>query len=66
MIYLFLVLFYILCVGFVIGTLIDNDNFSNTAKVLMAIFSPVVVPFLLGADLGMIILAKVEKETNRE
>ena len=66
MAYLFLALFYVLCVGFVVGSLIDNDNFSDTIKVLMAIFSPIVALFLLGAELGMIILTKVEKETNRE
>lgn len=67
MTHVFLVSFYILiCLGFVIGTLIDNDDFSNGIKVLMAIFSPVVAPLLLGAGLGMIMLAKVKKETNRE
>lgn len=67
MTHVFLVSFYILiCLGFVIGTLIDNDDFSNGIKVLMAIFSPVVAPLLLGAGLGMIMLTKVKKETNRE
>lgn len=63
----FLSVFYVLiCLGFVVGTLIDNDDIPNTVKVLMAIFSSIVAPLLLGLALGMIILAKVKKETNRE
>lgn len=62
----FLSVFYgLICVGYVIGFLIDNDDFSNGVKVLMAIFSPIIAPLLFGAALGMIILTKVKKETNR-
>ena len=64
-----LVLFYglsLICVGYVLGFLIDNDEFPNAVKVLMVIFSPIIAPLLFGAALGMIILAKVKKETNRE
>ena len=64
-----LVLFYglsLIYVGYVLGFLIDNDEFPNVVKVLMVIFSPIIAPLLFGATLGMIILAKVKKETNRE
>lgn len=63
----FLSVFYVLiCGGYVLGFIIENDDFSNGVKVLMAIFSPIIAPLLFGAALGMIILAKVKKETNRE
>lgn len=63
----FLSVFYgLICVGYVIGFLIENDDFSDGVKVLMAIFSPVVAPLLFGVALGMLMLAKVKKETNRE
>ena len=65
--YNILVSFYILiCIGFVIGILIDNNNFSNIVKIIMVIFSPIFAPLLLGIELEMIIIAKVKKETNRE
>lgn len=60
------VFYGLICGGYVLGFLIDNDDFSNEVKVLMAIFSPVVAPLLFGIGMGMIILAKVKKETNRE
>lgn len=63
----FLSVFYVLiCLGYVLGFLTDNDDFPNGVKILMAIFSAFIAPLLLGATLGMIILAKVKKETNRE
>lgn len=63
----FLSVFYgLICGGYVLGFLIDNDNIPNAVKVLMAIFSSIVAPVLFGAALAMIILAKVKKETNRE
>ena len=67
MAYFFLVSFYILiCMGFVVGTLTDNDDCPNIVKVLIAILSPIFAPLFLGAGLGMIIIAKIKKETNRE
>lgn len=66
MVNLFLVSFYaLICFGFVLGTLIDNDDIPNAVKVLMTIFSFIVAPLLLGAAFGMIMLAKVRKKTNR-
>lgn len=63
----FLSVFYgLICGGYVLGFLNDNDNIPNAVKVLMAIFSSIVAPVLFGAALAMIILAKVKKETNRE
>lgn len=63
----FLSVFYgLICGGYVIGFLIDNDDLPNAVKVLMAIFSSIVAPVLFGAGMAMIILAKVKKETNRE
>lgn len=63
----FLSVFYaLICLGYVLGFLIDNDDFPNGVKVLMAIFSSIIAPLLFGAGLGIIILAKVKKETNRE
>lgn len=63
----FLSVFYgLICAGYVVGFLIDNDDFSNAGKVLMAILSPIVAPLLFGAGLGMIISTKIKKETNRE
>lgn len=63
MAHLFLLSFYVfICLGFVIGYLINNDAISNAVKVLMTIFSPIVAPFILGAGLGVIIFAKA-KET---
>ena len=63
----FLSVFYgLICGGYVLSFLIDNDNIPNAVKVLMAIFSSIVAPLLFGAGLGMIMLAKVKKETNRE
>lgn len=56
----------LICVGYVLGFLINNDECPNIVKVLMAIFSPFIAPLLFGAALGMIIVAKVKKETNRE
>lgn len=67
MIHLFLISFYVLiCLGFVIGILNDSDESSNIIKFLMALFSPIVAPVLLGVALGLIIVAQVEKQTNRE
>lgn len=60
------VLYGLICGGYVLGFLNDNDNIPNAVKVLMAIFSSIVAPVLFGAALAMIILAKVKKETNRE
>jgi cytochrome bd-type quinol oxidase subunit 2 len=60
------VLYGLICGGYVISFLIDNDDFSNGVKVLMAIFSPIIAPLLFGVALGMLMLAKVKKETNRE
>ena len=66
MVNLFLVSFYaLICFGFVLGTLIDNDDIPNAVKVLMTIFSFIVAPLLLGVSFGMIILTKLRKETNR-
>jgi membrane protein DedA with SNARE-associated domain len=63
----FLVSFYVLiCLGYVLGFLNDNDDIPNAVKVLMTIFSSIVAPVLFGAGMAMIILAKVKKETNRE
>ena len=63
----FLSVFYgLICGGYVLGFLIDNDDFSNGVKVLMAIFSPIVAPLLFGAGFGMLMLAKIKKDTNRE
>lgn len=62
-----LVSFYVLiCLGCVLGFLTDNDDFPNGVKFLMAIFSSIFAPLLFGAALGIIILAKLKKETNRE
>ena len=64
MVHFFLVVVYILvCLGFVVGLLIDNDEIPNTAKILMAIFSPIIAPFLFGIALGMIAIAKIKEET---
>jgi len=63
------VLYYglnLICAGYVLGFLIDNHDFPKAVKVLMVILSPIVAPLILGFSLGMIILAKVKKETNRE
>jgi hypothetical protein len=66
MAHLFLATIYgLICGGYVISFLIDNDDFSNGVKVLMAIFSPIIAPLLFGVALGMLMLAKVKKETNR-
>lgn len=62
MTHLFLASFYILiCLGFVIGTLMDNDDIPNAVKLLMTIFSPIVAPLLLGVVSGMIIITRVRK-----
>ena len=64
MVYLFLVVVYTsVCLGFVLGLLIDDDEIPNTVKILMAIFSPIVAPLLFGIALGMIAIAKIKGET---
>lgn len=62
------VLFYGLSLmygGYFLGFLFDNDDIPNATKVLITIFLPIIAPLLLCVRLGMIILAKVKKETNR-
>lgn len=62
MTHLLLVSLYVLIsLGFVVGTLIDNDDIPNAAKVLMVILSSFLAPLLLGVAFGMIIIAKVRK-----
>lgn len=60
---LFLSLFYsLICIGYVVGFLSDNDDISKAGKVLMAIFSPILAPLFLGIGLGMIIDRQLNKE----
>jgi len=62
MVHLVLVLLYVLVsLGFVVGTLSDANTIPNVAKVLMIIFSPFLAPLFLGAGLGMIITDKINK-----
>jgi fructose-specific phosphotransferase system IIC component len=64
--YLFLATIYgLICAGYVVAFLIENDDIPNAVKVLMAIFSSIVAPLLFGAAFGMIMLDKVKKGTNR-
>lgn len=64
MAYLFLVLVYTsVCLGFVLGLLIDDDEIPSAVKILMAIFSPIIASLLFGIALGMIAIAKIKGET---
>ena len=63
----FLSVFYgLICVGYMVGLLIDNDDIPSIVRVLMVIFSPILTPFLLAAGSGMMMIAKIKEETNRE
>ena len=64
MAHFFLVVVYTLvCLGFVVGLLIDDDEIPNSVKILMAIFSPIIASFLFGVALGIIVIAKIKEDT---
>lgn len=67
MTHLFLVSLYVfICLGFVVGYLINNDAISNAVKVLMTIFSPIVAPLILGVGMGVIIFAKAKETIEKQ
>lgn len=61
MVEFFISIYVLICFGYVVGFLIGNDDIPDVVKFLIAIFSPIFAPILLGGALGMAIKRKLSK-----
>ena len=58
----FLAVFYtLICEGFMFGILMDNDEVSSVAKIIMLLFAIIAAPTFLGITIGRIIMSAQPK-----
>jgi hypothetical protein len=55
------VLYTLICEGFIVGILMDDDETPYASKIIMILFAVIVAPTFFGITIGRIIMSRQHK-----